>query len=370
MRSLFSWKGVFSMDSQLLIAFIFCFLVSFLTTPFVSYLAKKMGAVDKPNKRKVHIEAKPRLGGIAIYIAFLTGMLFLPFEKEASSYIFLSTIIIVLTGILDDILELSAKQKLLGQFLASAALIAGGFVIDYINIPYFGLLELNYFSIPVTFFWMIGLINAINLIDGLDGLAGGVSIIALATILLMAVGKGQIFVIMLCIVVTSSTLGFLFYNFYPAKIFMGDTGSQLLGLLIALISISGFFKSVTFLSLFVPIMILGVPFLDTSFAIIRRLINKQKWSHPDKSHLHHRLLAQGFSHPKTVLMIYGISIFFSILAFGFSLSTLEESFFLFLVLLFSLELVAEFLGLMGQKKPLTHFLWSHFYLNKKNKTRT
>jgi UDP-GlcNAc:undecaprenyl-phosphate/decaprenyl-phosphate GlcNAc-1-phosphate transferase len=365
MQSLNSWKGVNSMEHQLLITFILCFFIALLLTPFVSYFAKKIGAVDKPNKRKVHSEVKPRLGGLSIYIAFLIGLLILPIDLHTSTYITLSTVVIVLTGILDDIYELSAKQKLLGQFLSVFILIHGGFVIDYITIPYFGLIELDIVSIPLTVFWIIGLINAINLIDGLDGLAGGVSTIALATILIMAVGKGQVLVMMLCIIVTGSTLGFLFYNFYPAKIFMGDTGSQLLGLLIAIISISGFFKSVTFLSLFVPIMILGVPFLDTTFAILRRLVNKQKWSQPDKSHLHHRLLAKGFSHPKTVFLIYGISIFFSILAFAFSLSTLEESFFLFILFLLSVELIAEFLGLMGQKKPLTHLLYGFLAAHKK-----
>ncbi|GGB43591.1 glycosyltransferase family 4 protein [Fictibacillus barbaricus] len=353
------------MNLQLFITFIFCFLIALLITPFVSRLAKKIGAVDKPNKRKVHREAKPRLGGLAIYVAFIAGLLILPIDFHTKTYIFSSTAVIVITGVLDDIYELSAKQKLLGQFLSAFILIYGGFVIDYITIPYFGLVELQLMTIPLTLFWMIGLINAINLIDGLDGLAGGVSTIALSTILIMAIGKDQLLVIMLCVIVMGSTLGFLLFNFYPAKIFMGDTGSQLLGLLIAVISISGFFKSVTFLSLFVPIMILGVPFLDTAFAIIRRLVNKQKWSQPDKSHLHHRLLAVGFSHPKTVLLIYGISIFFSILAFAFSLSTLEESFFLFLLLLLTIELIAEFLGLMGQKKPLTHFIYGVLAPHKK-----
>ncbi|MQR94816.1 glycosyltransferase family 4 protein [Fictibacillus phosphorivorans] len=353
------------MNLQLFIAFISCFFIALFITPLVSYLAKKIGAVDKPNKRKVHSEVKPRLGGLAIYVAFLAGLFLLPIDNHTTTFIFLSTLIIVITGVLDDMYELSAKQKLLGQFLSAFVLIYGGFVIDYITIPYFGLVELQLMSIPLTLFWFIGLINAINLIDGLDGLAGGVSTIALSTILIMAIGKEQILVIMLCVIVTGSTLGFLFFNFYPAKIFMGDTGSQLLGLLIALISISGFFKSVTFLSLFVPIMILGVPFMDTTFAILRRLVNKQKWSQPDKSHLHHRLLARGFSHPKTVLMIYGISIFFSVLAFAFSLSTLEESFFLFLLLLVTIELAAEFLGLMGQKKPLTHFLTGFLAPHKK-----
>lgn len=353
------------MNLQLFITFIFCFLIALFITPFVSRLAKKIGAVDKPNKRKVHSVAKPRLGGLAIYVAFIAGLLILPIDFHTKTYIFSSTAVIVITGVFDDIYELSAKQKLLGQFLSAFILIYGGFVIDYITIPYFGLIELQLMSIPLTLFWMIGLINAINLIDGLDGLAGGVSTIALSTILIMAIGKDQLLVIMLCVIVMGSTLGFLLFNFYPAKIFMGDTGSQLLGLLIAVISISGFFKSVTFLSLFVPIMILGVPFLDTAFAIIRRLVNKQKWSQPDKSHLHHRLLAVGFSHPKTVLLIYGISIFFSILAFAFSLSTLEESFFLFLILLLTIELIAEFLGLMGQKKPLTHFIYGVLAPHKK-----
>lgn len=365
MMSLFFTERCNSMNLQLFITFIFCFLIALLITPFVSRLAKKIGAVDKPNKRKVHREAKPRLGGLAIYVAFIAGLLILPIDFHTKTYIFSSTAVIVITGVLDDIYELSAKQKLLGQFLSAFILIYGGFVIDYITIPYFGLVELQLMTIPLTLFWMIGLINAINLIDGLDGLAGGVSTIALSTILIMAIGKDQLLVIMLCVIVMGSTLGFLLFNFYPAKIFMGDTGSQLLGLLIAVISISGFFKSVTFLSLFVPIMILGVPFLDTAFAIIRRLVNKQKWSQPDKSHLHHRLLAVGFSHPKTVLLIYGISIFFSILAFAFSLSTLEESFFLFLLLLLTIELIAEFLGLMGQKKPLTHFIYGVLAPHKK-----
>lgn len=182
----------------------------------------------------------------------------------------------------------------------------GGLEVEFINLPFFtDTLQFGIFSIPITILWIVAIINAINLIDGLDGLAGGVSTIALVTIATMALIKGDLFVAMVALTVIGSTLGFLKYNFHPAKIFMGDTGALFLGYIIAVLSLLGF-KNVTMISLIVPIIILGVPISDTFFAIIRRIVNKQPISVADKSHLHHCLLDLGFTHKQTVLLIYAL----------------------------------------------------------------
>lgn len=329
-----------------------CFLVSILVTPLIKKLAVRIGAVDKPNSRKVHQTPMPRLGGLAIYISFLIGFLILMPESPYKYPILIGSFIIILTGIIDDLYDISARWKLLGQVSAALVVILVGVDIDFINLPFGGRIDFGIYTIPLTILWIVGITNAINLIDGLDGLAAGVSSIALITISGMAIIMGNVFVLSMGIIVLASTLGFLIYNFHPAKIFMGDTGAMFLGYMIAVLSLLGF-KNVAVISFIVPIIILGVPISDTLFAIIRRIALKKPLAAPDKSHLHHCILRLGYSHRKTVLIIYGISAIFGAVAVVFSQATMWVSLMVVLALLLVIELMVEKIGLVGKNyKPI------------------
>lgn len=337
---------------MLYLTLLICFITSIIITPIIKKFALKIGAVDKPNNRKVHQKIMPRLGGLAIYITFILGIVILRPQDEYAIPIILGSIIIIITGMLDDLFELSAKVKLIGQLLAALTVVLGGVSVEYINLPFGGTLEFGIFSIPLTILWIVGITNAINLIDGLDGLAAGVSSIALITISGMAVLKGDPFVVAVGLVLLFSTLGFLFYNFHPAKIFMGDTGALFLGYMIAVLSLLGF-KNVTMISLIIPVIILGVPISDTFFAIIRRFVNKQPLSAPDKSHLHHCLLRLGYSHRQTVLIIYAMAAMFGLAAVIFSQATMWGALVVIAVLVLVIEVFVEKIGLVNHDyKPL------------------
>lgn len=329
------------------------FIASIIFTPLVKKLAFRIGAVDKPNHRKVHAKIMPRIGGLAIFLAFLVAVLILKPTNPAMIPILIGAFIIIITGVVDDMLELSAKAKFLGQTVAAAIVIYfGGIQIDFINLPFGGILDFGYLSVPLTLIWIVGITNAINLIDGLDGLAAGVSTIALVTLAAMAFVMGNTFVLVMALVLAVSCIGFLFYNFNPARIFMGDTGALFLGFMISVLALLGF-KNVTFVSLVIPIVMLGVPISDTFFAIVRRLLNKQPPFQPDKSHLHHRLLSIGFTHRQTVIIIYGIAAMFGLAAVIFSMAKLWGAILLILVLLIALEIFVEVIGLAGNRyKPL------------------
>jgi UDP-GlcNAc:undecaprenyl-phosphate/decaprenyl-phosphate GlcNAc-1-phosphate transferase len=347
-----------------------CFMISILITPLVKNLAYKIRATDRPNKRKVHQSIMPRLGGLAIYLAFLAGVILLRPASPFATSIMIGSGIIVISGILDDIYELSAKLKLLAQIAAAAIIVFyGGLQINFINLPFGGLFEFGYLSIPFTFLWIIGITNAINLIDGLDGLAAGVSSIALVAISGMAFIMGNLYVVTIGSILLVSTIGFLYHNFYPAKIFMGDTGALFLGFMISVLSLLGF-KNITFVSFIVPIIILGVPISDTIFAILRRIINKQPLSAPDKSHLHHCLLRLGYSHRETVLIIYAMAALFGLLAVVFSQAKLWGAMLLGTVLLFFIEIIAEKIGLFGREfNPLLKLLRTFRFSPDKNRKK-
>ncbi|KYC81855.1 MraY family glycosyltransferase [Heyndrickxia faecalis] len=333
-----------------------CFMLTILLTPLIKKLAIRIGAVDKPNQRKVHMKVMPRLGGLAIYISFIAGVLLFQPDSSHSLPILLGSLIIVITGMVDDVRELSPRVKLIGQLAAALVVVLSGIHVEFINLPFGGQLEFGIFSIPLTILWIVGVTNAINLIDGLDGLAAGVSSIALLTISGMAIIMGDAYVTVLGLILMASTIAFLFYNFYPAKIFMGDTGALFLGYMISVLSLLGF-KNVTFISLIIPALILGVPISDTFFAIIRRLVHKQPLSAPDKSHLHHCLLRLGFSHRQVVLIIYAIAAMFSLAAFIFSMATLWGSLIFIGVILITIEIFVESIGLIGKDyKPLLNFI--------------
>lgn len=350
-----------------------CFISSILITPVVKKLAFKIGATDKPNYRKVHQKIMPRLGGLAIYISFVIGVLIIqpqsPYANALNAVMIGSTIIIII-GIFDDIYELSAKIKFLGQIVAALVVVLwGGVQVEFINMPFSdGIIEFGFLSIPITILWIVGITNAINLIDGLDGLAAGVSSIALITISIMAILIPNPFVMAMGAILLASTLGFLLYNFHPAKIFMGDTGALFLGYMIAVLSLLGF-KNVTVISLVIPIIILGVPISDTFFAILRRIVNKKPLSAPDKSHLHHCLLGAGFTHRQTVLLIYALAAFFGLAAIIVSQAKLWGAFILIAFLLILIEVIAEKIGLVGKNyRPLLKLFRTLRYSTVKNRS--
>lgn len=341
------------MTAQLIIGFFVSFLTVMVLTPLVIKFAHKIGATDKPNHRKVHAKVMPRLGGLAIFLGVVAGFFAAGLHHEKLTGISIGAVLIIILGILDDKYELSAKVKLMGQIVAAGIVVSTGLTIDFISIPFLAKINLGIWAIPVTIFWIVAITNAINLIDGLDGLAAGISSIGIATVAFMAGAAGKSLILALALILLGSTIAFLFYNFHPAKIFMGDTGALFLGYSIGILSLLGLYKSVTLFSFIVPIIILGVPIFDTTYAIIRRVVNKKPIGAPDKSHLHHRILAIGLSHRNTVLVIYALGILFSAAAVMFETSTLWGSLLIVFGLLLLFQIIAELIGLVNERhKPL------------------
>lgn len=343
------------------IAFISSFVLSILLTPFVKKLAIRWGVVDKPEARKVHTSLMPRMGGLAIYLSFLITYIILLelhlFEPVRFINAFmLGSLVIVLTGILDDKYQLSPKVKFIGQIIAALIIVFYGEKVHTLNIPLFDeSLNLGWLGIPITILWIVGVTNAINLIDGLDGLAAGVSMIAASTLFVVSLLMGNFIVATILIALIGSIFGFLFFNFHPAKIFMGDTGSLFLGFSLATLSLLEF-KQVTIITFVLPVLILGVPIVDTLFAMLRRYINHVPITMPDKNHLHHRLLKKGFSHRSSVLIIYGISAVFGLLAILTINLPIWGSCLVILGAFIAMEIFAEVIGLVDEYrfKPLLH----------------
>lgn len=340
-----------------IIAVIITFSLTVFLTPLVKRLAYRIGATDLPNKRKIHAELMPRLGGLAIFISFIVGVIIFNPDSRFEWPIIIGAILVTGIGIIDDKYQLSARYKFIVQTIAALIVVLGGVEMTYINLPFGYMLDFGQLSIPITVIWIVGITNAINLIDGLDGLAAGVSTIALITIAGLALALGDIFVALVSFLLIGSTLGFLVFNFYPAKIFMGDTGALFLGYMIGVLSVLGF-KNATLFSLIVPIAILGVPILDTFFAIVRRVVHKKPLYAPDKMHLHHCLLNLGFGHRQTVILIYSMSALFSVAAIIFNQSTMWGSTITFFLMILLIELVVELTGLVSSNyRPILNFIY-------------
>lgn len=329
------------------------FVIACLSMPLVILLARKIGAVDKPDARKVHNSTMPRLGGLAIFMAFMLPALFLLQVSTAHIGIIVGGIIVFLVGVLDDIYQLSPRVKLAGQCIAAAAAMHFGVMVHFVTNPFDGMMGLGYLSLPITFLWIVGVTNAVNLIDGLDGLAAGVSGIAALTMGIVAYLQGQHMVFILALLLLAAIAGFLPYNFYPARTFMGDGGSNFLGFTLACLAIMGLAKSAAVISLFVPIVILGIPIFDTFFAIIRRIYNKAPIFKPDKAHLHHRLMALGYSHLTSVLIIYAISGFFGTSAVILSMINNPRASLILALLLLVVVVGAERIGICTGKTAKT-----------------
>ncbi|MCL2766598.1 MAG: undecaprenyl/decaprenyl-phosphate alpha-N-acetylglucosaminyl 1-phosphate transferase [Peptococcaceae bacterium] len=293
--------------------------LAFFATPFVRKLAFKCGAIDSPNERKVHKKTMPRMGGLAIYLSFVLVVLFTQEMTPFIKGLLLGGSLIVLLGIADDIRGISPRLKLSGQIVAALVVVAFGLEVRTLTNPFAAsdMIALGVLAIPITVLWLVSVTNAVNLIDGLDGLAGGITTIALLTIAATVwievtktgiAAPGQKEAVVLALILAAAVLGFLPFNFNPARIFLGDTGSMFLGFNLAVLSMMGLAKGPTFISLIIPVVILGIPLLDTTFAVVRRFLGNRPIMQPDKEHLHHRLMEMGLSHRQTVLCIYAISL--------------------------------------------------------------
>lgn len=313
------------MWGDIAIAFLLAFITAFVITPYTIRLAKKVGAVDIPNDRRVNKKPMPRLGGLAVIAGFLVSVIYLVISASIEGKINLleDGLNIKLLGILggmlvlgivcyiDDVKDIKPLVKLAGQVTAAIIVASSGVLIDNFTIPFkensFVLNEV--FSFILTVGWIIGITNAINLIDGLDGLSSGITLIScLSLVVVFALNESPLIAIILITALAGAIVGFLPYNFNPAKTFIGDVGSNFMGFALAIISILGVAKTYTAIVLIAPIMILALPIFDTIWAIIRRIIKSKSIKgvfKADRGHLHHRLMAKGYTQKQSVLILYG-----------------------------------------------------------------
>lgn len=313
------------MWGDIAIAFLLAFITAFVITPYTIRLAKKVGAVDIPNDRRINKKPMPRLGGLAVIAGFLVSVIYLVISASIEGKINLleDGLNIKLLGILggmlvlgivcyiDDVKDIKPLVKLAGQVVAAIIVASSGVLIDNFTIPFkensFVLNEV--FSFILTVGWIIGITNAINLIDGLDGLSSGITLIScLSLVVVFALNESPLIAIILITALAGAIVGFLPYNFNPAKTFIGDVGSNFMGFALAIISILGVAKTYTAIVLIAPIMILALPIFDTIWAIIRRIIKSKSIKgvfKADRGHLHHRLMAKGYTQKESVLILYG-----------------------------------------------------------------
>ena len=304
---------------KMLLAFAVSLLVAYVMTPPVKRFAEKVGAIDVPrDNRRVHDHPIPRMGGLAIFIGFVLSLIFfVPMSTKVLGLLVGSVIIAVMGGV-DDIVSLNPWVKLTGQIVAALVAIRCGLVFDVISNPNIfaeeTYIEIGWLSIPLTMLWIVGCTNAVNLIDGLDGLAVGVSAISSMTMLIVSLFVSEPVVSIILAALTGACLGFMPYNLNPAKIFMGDVGSQLLGFVLSTASIMGLFKLHAIITFFVPLLALALPLADTIFAFFRRILHGQRPFKADKGQFHHRLLAMGLNQKQVVAVLYGISAVLGLLA--------------------------------------------------------
>lgn len=292
---------------------------AYVMTPQVKRFAESVGAVDMPSARRINDRPVPRMGGIAIFCGFMLSMLLFTEMTVQVKGILIGTMMIAVMGALDDMFDLNPWIKLIGQFAAAIVCVKCGIVLDGFTGFLPGSAEtvfLNFsLSAFLTIIWIVGCTNAINLIDGLDGLAVGMSTISATTLFIisLSVADANVSVILACLI--GACLGFWPYNKNPAKIFMGDVGSQMLGFILATVSVIGLFKLHALVTMLIPFLAMAVPLADTGFAFCRRILRGQSPFHPDKGHFHHRLLALGLSQKQAVVVLYSISIVLGVFAF-------------------------------------------------------
>lgn len=297
--------------SKILMMILLPFILVVAIMPFVKKLATRVNAIDVPRGRHMHKKPTPKLGGLAIFLGFLLGYMFFGTPSSSMNAILIGSFIIILTGVIDDITELGAFTKFIGQLIAACVITFYGKILIQ-DITAFGLfIDFSFLSYPLTIFFILGCVNCINLIDGLDGLSGGISSIYYLTTGIIATIQGKTGLdFVMAFTMLGSTLGFLVYNVHPASIFAGDSGSMFMGFMISVIALFGF-KNVTMTSLIIPLLILAIPILDTLFAILRRLLKGENPAKGDRLHIHHQLLNRNISQGKTVAIILFINMLFA-----------------------------------------------------------
>lgn len=347
--------------------------ISAIATPLVRFLSFKVGAVDNPNARRINKVPMPSAGGLAIFIAFtLAALWFLPgivthvnFHGTYFDYILplvVASTIIVVTGFIDDVKELTPAPKMLGIVIAASIIwFFTEFHFDSFKIPFGGpfIIFPTWLSFFLTVLWIVAITNAVNLIDGLDGLVSGVSIISLTTMGIVSyffLHDSNIFLTLTIFILVAAIIGFLPYNYNPAIIYLGDTGALFIGFMIGVLSLQGL-KNSTAVAVVTPMIILGVPITDTVMAIIRRKLSGRKISEADRMHLHHRLLSLGLTHRGTVLVIYAISFIFSLTSLLLNVSSRVGGILLVLTMGLGVEILSELIGIFGENRtPLLNLL--------------
>lgn len=347
------------MDTIIIISFIVATIISAALIPIVKKIGNKLNVIAIQNHRTIHNGTIVRMGGYAIYLSFIICVMFFLKTDTQINSILIASFLIFMVGLYDDINDIAPKKKIVVELIAATVIVFYGNIrLSGIDLPFIGY-DLNYLiSIIITYGWIIGITNAINLIDGLDGLSAGISTIVLVTISFTSMYFGRTDIASLAMILAGSAVGFLFYNFHPASIFMGDCGALFLGFMISVISLLGFgYKSSTFFTLGAPIVVLAVPILDTLMAIIRRKLRGQKFSDADKEHLHHQLMFNlNLGQKKSVLILYLVTILFSVLSYVY-LYDKKNALGMFVVLLVIFELFVEYTEMISRKyRPILTFI--------------
>lgn len=283
---------------------IVAFCVTVALVPAAASFARSVGAVDRPDDRRIHRRITPRLGGLAILAGFLVPALFFLPSDKATWGLVIGAVLISLLGAVDDIWGLGPPVKLAGQIACASVPVAAGLTIDHITLPFVGAGDLGAAQYPLTVLWFVALVNMLNFTDGMDGLAAGVGGIGLTTFAIIAASLGRADPAIMAAALAGACIAFLLYNFHPARVFMGDSGSMLLGFVIAGVAVSGVMKSAAAVAVVVPLVVLAIPILDTSFVIMKRIKHGLPVYSADRSHFHHRFFNIGWGQRKTVLALY------------------------------------------------------------------
>ncbi|AXQ79361.1 undecaprenyl/decaprenyl-phosphate alpha-N-acetylglucosaminyl 1-phosphate transferase [Streptococcus chenjunshii] len=364
---------MFPFTIEFVLVLIAAFLMSLIMTPLVRFLAFRIGAVDNPNARRINKVPMPSSGGLAIFLSFLIAALILmplviKTEIWGISYfdyilpVVAAASLVIVTGLFDDIYELNPRTKMVGIVFAAVMIWAfTDFRFNSFKIPFGGpLLAFGpVLTFVLTVLWIVSITNAINLIDGLDGLVSGVAIISLLTMSIVSyffLPETDFFLTLTILVLIMAIAGFFPYNYHPAIIYLGDTGALFIGFMIGVLSLQGL-KNSTAVAVVTPVIILGVPIMDTAVAIIRRKLSGRPISEADKMHLHHRLLAMGFTHRGAVLVVYGIAMLFSLISLLLNVSSRWGGVLLLIGAAFALEIFIEGLEIWGPgRTPLFNIL--------------
>jgi UDP-GlcNAc:undecaprenyl-phosphate GlcNAc-1-phosphate transferase len=345
-------------------------LLAFVLTPVVIYIARILKIYDNPDVRKVHASAIPRIGGVAVFLSTSTlaitvlfldnsvGEAFRGMQAQVLTLLAAGTFIF-LTGFVDDMCGIGARYKLLAQVAAAAAMCLAGVRIDSLNFAGLFTLHFSQLSFPITIFWIVAITNAVNLIDGLDGLAAGISAVACAVIAIFAFDTNQPLMAVLMLALLGSLSGFLFFNFNPARIFMGDCGSMFLGFVLASSSVMCAMKTRTIVALALPVLALGLPIFDMIFSILRRYLKRRGIMSPDRSHLHHILLDMGLRHRHVVIVMYALTLLAAGLGMFMMLTGDVGTIAIFFCVLLLLALVFRIVGAVRLRETIAWLKQKH-----------